>query len=321
MEAIFAETFGAMFMAVAQIFLIILLAGFLVKRSIIKQEHVTGLSQTTVMVFLPAMVFSNTIKMFNPDVLPNWWIIPLSGTLVSLIGVGIAALLFLPSLRQKRNLLPLAGFQNAGYLVLPIGKILYPTQFDEFALYTFLFILAFNPVLWSLGKVLTTSDVSMAKVKFTDFITPPVVSNLLSLALVLTGMHVHVPMVIVDSVKLVGDATVPVATFVLGAALGSISLASFPNLWDTSRILLVKYGLLPATIVGILFYTRTYVDQPLLADFYVIEASAAPATAIILQLRAYGGDIQRIGSIMFITYIFSLFMMPLWLSVWKLLIM
>lgn len=321
MSTLFLDTFGGMFQAVAQIFLIIVFAGLLVRRGVIKQEHVTGLSQATVMVFLPAMVFSNTIKKFDPSVLPNWWVIPLSGTFVSLIGVGLAALLFLPKIKQKKNLLPLAGFQNAGYLVLPIGKLLYPNQFDEFALYTFLFILGFNPVLWSLGKVLTTSEVTTAKIKFTDFITPPVVSNLISLALVISGLHVYIPHLFVDSVNLVGEATVPVATFVLGAALGSISLSTMPNVWDTTRILLVKYGLLPASIVGILLFFQIHQKNALLADFFVIEASAAPATAIILQLRAYGGDIQRIGSIMFITYILSLLMMPLWLSVWKLLLM
>jgi predicted permease len=66
---------------------------------------------------------------------------------------------------------------------------------------------------------------------------------------------------------------------------------------------------------------RTYKTNPLLADEMIIQSAAAPATALILQVRTYGGDLKKIGGITFISYLITLIAIPLWLTVWKILTM
>ena len=48
----------------------------------------------------------------------------------------------------------------------------------------------------------------------------------------------------------------------------------------------------------------------------IIQAAAAPATGLILQVRTYGGDIQKVAGSMIITYIVCLFAMPFWIALW-----
>ena len=85
---------------------------------------------------------------------------------------------------------------------------------------------------------------------------------------------------------------------------------------DILKILSVKFLIIPLLAVLILHLSGLRESYSLLASFLVIEAAAAPATAFILQVRHYGGDEQKIGSLMLISYICCALALPFWLAVW-----
>jgi predicted permease len=318
MQNIFFTSFQSMFFAIAQIFLIAFFAGILVRKKIIKEENIKGISDVVVKILLPSMVFSNIITSFKPSETPNWWILPLLGIFLPVIFLGISRLFFIKNFKNKLNIISVGIFQNAGYLVLPIGKILYPNQFDQFALYTFLFILGFNPILWSLGKVLVTQKKEDKKFEIKDIITPPLIANLVALFFVFTKINTFIPEVIIAPITLLGSATVPMAMFVLGATLGTVSLKNLPPFFDIIKIVVIKYVIIPVFVIGVLYYFNISKTSILLADFLVIEATAAPAANLILMVKKYGGDSQKVGGAMLIVYILAIPIMPLWIAVWKL---
>jgi malate permease and related proteins len=121
-----------------------------------------------------------------------------------------------------------------------------------------------------------------------------------------------------DSIGLVGEATIPISNIVLGATLGGISLKVWPSFSDLFKITFIKYGLIPIATILVLHAIGLKESNPLMANMLVIEAAAAPATALILQVRSYGGDKQTIGSIMLISYAMCLFTIPFWVAVWQL---
>lgn len=317
MNDIFFQAFGSMFAAIAKIFLIAFVAGILVRKEIIKQEYIKGLSEVTVKILLPSLIFAKTIQTFNPDSTPGWWILPLVGFISPIFFMAVTALFFLKNLKQNLSKLPVASFQNAGYLVLPVGQILYPEQFDQFALYTFLFILGFNPSLWSFAKVMITKTEQAEKFKFQDVITPPLIANIIALSFVFTNTNKLLPHIILDPIDLMGSATVPMATFVLGATLGTISLKIWPVAGDIIKTVFIKFIFIPSLAVTLLWYFNISEKSPILADFIVIEASAAPAANLILMVRKYGGDTQKTGSMMLIAYFLAIPFMPLWIALWK----
>ena len=236
---------------------------------------------------------------------------------MALVGTGLGALVFARRLGEKRNMLPLAGMQNAGYLVLPIGLALFPDRFDTFALYVFLFILGYNPILWSLGKLLVSGD-GGARPGWKNFVTPPFVANLVAIAVALSGADKIIPGFVLGAIDLLGTAAVPVATLVLGAVLGSIDVRLRSHVADTARALGVKLMLLPAVTGLLLHLTSLHLSNPLLAEFFVIEAASAPAVALVLQVRTYGGDERRVGSVMFFSYLACTLTLPMWVSIWRL---
>jgi len=317
MTSIFSAGFTGMFEALLRIFLIILFAGYLVRKNIISKTQIDALSKLTVVVLLPALVFGNTLQYFDPKQLSYWWLLPILGIAMSLLGLLLAFLVFLPQPLKYKNLLAVASMQNAGYLVLPIAQVVYPEHFKEFSLLIFLFILGYNPVLWTLGKYLVTSDEKQSiALDYKRIITPPAAANIISLLLVILGWQHIFPKVIVSSVDFLGQAAVPVATFVLGATLGSIILKQMPSFWDIFRVIFVKYILIPLVVILFLWYFQIGKTYPLLSDFLIIQAAAAPATGLILQVRAYGGDRQKVAGIMLIAYVFCLIALPFWIAFW-----
>ncbi len=315
MNDLFLNTFLSVFQGISKIFIIAGIAGILVWRKVIQQSFVDGLSSIMVYVFLPSMIFSTIISGFNPQQDKYWWILPLAAIIVTLAGLGIAALLFIPDFKQHRNILPLASMPNAAYLVLPIGEFLYPDQFDQFAVYCFLIVLGLNPVFWTVGLYLVTGR-KRADFKWRQLLTPPFMVNIISILLVLSSVHKYIPVLVTDSIDMLGKATVPSATFILGATLAS-TIKTLPGFWETFRITFVKFIIIPVMAIAILFAMRTYKTNPLLADEMIIQSAAAPATALIIQVRTYGGDLKKIGGITFISYLITLIAIPVWLTVWR----
>jgi predicted permease len=312
---VFTATAAATLAAIVKIFLVIALAGVLVRRGILTDAMVTALTHATLVLFLPCLILDKILSHLRPAEQPLWWTLPLAGIVMSLAGLVLAAAIFARELPAKKNMLAVASMQNAGYLVLPIVLALEPARFDELAMYVALFILGFNPVLWGVGTWLV-SDRSSRSSGWRGLFNPPLVSCLAAVVLAVSGLGRAVPEPVLETVALVGQGAVPIATVVLGATLGGMRLHLRPHLWDAARVLLVKYGLLPAVTVWLLLATGIAAGSPLLARFLVLEAAAAPAVGLILQVRAYGGDEGKVGAVMLVSYVACLVSLPVWLAVW-----
>ncbi len=317
LNSLFFTTFSATIIALAKLFLVAGAAGILVRKKILPQNLLTLLSRLTVNLLLPCLIIANITTQFKPASLPYWWLIPLSGVTMIAVGIALAALLFLRSLPEKINMLPLASMQNAGYLVLPLGAILYPQQFDAFGLYCFLYLLGVGPVVWSLGTFLSTSQ-QTAGFNYKGLLTPPFAANFIAILLVLTDLHAFIPVPVHGAIGFIGKATVPVATFILGGTLGSVILSRLLPWADTLRVLLVKFIFLPVFTILSLHGLELKESYPLLCNLLILQAASPAATAIILQIRAYGGDYQKTGFIMVVSYATCILMLPLWLAVWQL---
>jgi len=208
----------------------------------------------------------------------------------------------------------LSGMQNAVYLALPIGEFAFKDQFAEFSLICFLVLIGLNPVMWSVGKVLITTGGKNGGL-FKKIVTPPLVASLTGIILVLTGAAPYVPDMIIDASAMLGNATVPVATFILGSTL-VMSIRKIPPFWDTFRIVFTKFVILPVITITVLYLLKTGEEYPLLAQVLILQSATAPATAHILMVRTYGGDIGKVGGITFVSYLICLFAIPFWLMVW-----
>jgi len=312
----FAAAFSDTLPAIAVIFLVVLVSVIMARRGFVTPTQIDGLSAATVNLLLPCLIFAKVVEHFEPASQPGWWTLPLAGIVIALVGTGLGAVAFIGQLPDKRDMLPLAGMQNAGYLVLPVGMALYPDRFDTFAVYVFLFVLGFNPILWGFGKILVTGNGGQ-RPQLSDLLTPPLVANLVGIAAALSGAGRLLPAPVLDAIDLVGTAAVPVATVVLGAVLGSISVRFRSHLGDAVRAMTVKFFILPLIVLFVLQAVRLHATNPLLAEFFIIEAASAPAVGLVLMVRTYGGNEQRVGTAMFLSYAVCMLALPAWIAVWR----
>lgn len=316
MSEIFFATLTSNMLALVQVLLIALAAAELVRKQIFKPADIKGLSLIIINVLLPSMIFSKIVLTLDPQRFPLWWVLPLVGLGLIVIGIIFAVLFFYGDLSSKRNLLPLASMQNAGYLALPFGKAIYPEQFDLYALYTFLIIMGLNPILWSVGKFLSTGG-KMIEFSWKQFITPPFIASLLGISFVLSGLNHNIPKIVINAIELTGTATVPIANFVLGAVLGGISLRIWPSFSDTIRVLGVKFLIIPVVAVIVMMMLHLKETNSLLSDVILIQAVSPPAIAILIQINNYGGNEQKSGSLMLISYAFCIVAIPVWMALWN----
>ncbi len=314
----FAFHFQNTFVAALNVFLIYTLAAVLVWCKIISSENIKGLARVTVNVFLPCLIFANIVTEFQPDSREFWWwwMLPLSSLVITAFGLLLAFIGHGGKINYKRNVLALASMQNGGYFVLPVAQFLFPDRFDTFALYAFLFFLGLNPTLWSLGKFLCTSHPEQ-KARLTDLITPPFAACVLAIIAAYAGIKEYIPDVALSSVTQLGRAAIPSANFILGGILGSIAFRIRPYIIDTIYVVIIKLILISLSMILLLKYTGLCGDNDLLATFFILQASAPPATALIVSVRTYGGDEQKIGSIMIVSYALCLLSIPAWLAIWN----
>jgi predicted permease len=313
----FLTYFIPIFKAVLIIFIIGFFSAILLRKKIIQPIHIEGLSHITVIVLLPCLTFSKIVQYFKPNEFAYWWVLPLLAFLMIGTGITIGSLFYLKQLKQKRAFIAISAFMNAKYMVLPSGQLVFKENFDEFAAYTFLFVIGVIPLLWSVGKFMVTADFN-ARFSVKSAITPPFVASILATILVLTSLNRFIPEIILVPIDFVGQAAIPSATLILGATLGGIALKKTPPLIDIIKVLSTKLLILPAITILVLLQTNVAIEYPLIADLLVIQASVAPATQIIIQVKKYGGDVQNIGSMMFIAYSLCLLTIPFWFSVWNL---
>ncbi|MDA3890844.1 MAG: AEC family transporter [Salinivirgaceae bacterium] len=312
----FFTYFLPIFKAVLVIFIIGLASGILLRKGVLNDEHIKALSHITVILLLPCLTFAKIIQYFKPEEFTYWWMLPLLAIFMISLGLGLASLFYLRKLKEKRSFIAIAGFMNANYMVLPIGQLVFADQFDEFAAYTFLFVMGVIPMLWSVGKFMVTSDEN-SQFSFKALLNPMFITTIFAVLLVLTSVSKFIPKIVLLPIDFIGQAAIPSATLILGATLGSIALKKMPHFVDVIKVISTKLLIMPVITIFVLLQTNIAQAYPLIADMLVIQASVAPATQIILQVKKYGGKVQEVGSMMLIAYVFCLVTIPFWFSVWN----
>ena len=312
----FLITFFTIFLAILKIALIAGAAFALVKKRYLSQADITSVSRSVVYFFLPCLIFSKITEGFNPGELHYWWQFPLSALLIFLMGFTSLIILF-RGLPEARELIPLSLLQNAGYFVLPLGKAIFPDQFTTFAVYTFLFIMAQSPILWTVGPLCISSRKDGQDRGWKRILNPPFITICVSLAVAFAGLGPRIPDVIAITTRTAGDAAVPMSVFILGGGLGALKFVRPKNLKGLCLSSANKLLIIPLLVIPFIAVSGYCRSDPLFETLLILQACTPPAVGLMIQVKNYGGNQELVSTGLLISYLLSLITIPFFLSVWE----
>lgn len=315
----FIESFKITGQAVVQIILLGAVGYFLMKRKILGDAGLDILSRIVVEITLPLLIFCQLIRDFRFDLYPNWWMFPLASVLITVTGLAIGYIFvgLIKGAKHKWQFLSLVCFQNSGYLPLALIAALLPKyQANSMFTYLFLFLLGFNLIIWSFG-VYMLSFHEKKKFEWASLFSPPVIAILASLAVVFLNLNRFVPDTILRPMRMIGDCTLPLAMFVVGASLALIKVKHVA-IKPVLLIILVKLIILP--VLGLFFIMKFKLPE-LIGLLIIMELAAPPATSLSVISRRYKKEDLLISQGIFFGHLVSLVTLPVFLSLYFIIVM
>jgi predicted permease len=300
--------------AVFQIFLLGALGYLLVKKNILGSDGLNALSRLVIEITLPILIFCQLVKDFSFTLYPDWWLFPLISIAITLAGLVIGAIFsgFIRGAQQKMQFLSLVAFQNSGYLPLAMIAALLPKEkTDAMFIYLFLFLLGFNLVMWSLGVYMLTFY-EKKKFQLLSLFSPPVIATLFSLALIFFGLHKFMPDIVLKPLRMIGDCTLPLAMFVVGANLAEIRLGRI----DKKAVFLLglaKLVILP--LLGLALIIKLGLPE-LMGLLILIQLAMPSATSLSVITRHYKKEDLLISQGIFSSHIASILTIPVFLGLY-----
>lgn len=308
--------------AMAQIFFLGLIGFLLVRRKILSEEGLEGLTDFFICVSFPALIFWQIITKFSFSQYPNWWIFPCLSLGITGLGLFVGYIFSLPlkDAQVRKECICLVGFQNAGYLPLVLlNRIVPQEQLAAMLIYLFLFLLGFNLVIWSWGVYFLSAH-TLRSFSFKSLLSPPVVSILAAFILVWLNINKFIPALILYPLESLGNCSFPLAIVVIGASLAELhglkkekqALAITPE--SILMVLLAKLVVLPLIGLALVGYFRI---PRLLGFLIVLELAVPSATNLAIISRRYAQKDIIISRGIFLSHMVSLITLPVFLALFS----
>jgi len=309
-------TFATIAIGIGKLFVLMLAGYILYHIKLIDEKFVDRLSQLLVKVIFPALIISKTIQNFSFTAYTYWWMLPVAAIIFSLTAMAIGSVVFksFRGFSSRKEFICSCGFQNCGYL--PMNLIIFSFSgmlADKLLIYTFLFILGFNLLMWSLVPLFLKGNLKK-DFKLSVFLNPPVVATLFSLLWVAIFGRGTMPAIIMDPVSQLGHAAFPIAMLTLGAYLYKHRAHRPENKVPLISGIIIKLILFPAIVLVALTMIPMGIDY----KFFLFLQAVMPTAVSLVVIGGYtGADNKYFSSIIFYTHVISIISIPIWFAVFQ----
>ncbi|MFC1594551.1 AEC family transporter [Candidatus Omnitrophota bacterium] len=292
----------------------------LAKSNILTTKVNRALVTLIIYVTLPLFIISEIVGKFDFQQYPLWWMYPLLSIVITLVGCFFALmhLRVIPkkhSPLERRQIISLVAFQNAGYLPLIIAAELFaPEVAEELFVHIFLFLIGFNLLVWSVGARFLCGS-SMRDLRIGNLFSPPGVAIVVSLLAVFFGLGRLIPAQVLHYTHGIGKLTLPLAMIAIGANLAYVSLRNVDRKVITA-VSVIKLIVLPVCAIVVLVVWKL---PELLGFLILIELAVPSATSLSLIVGRYNIEDKYISQGVFFTHIASIVTIPIFLIIFHLL--
>ncbi len=302
--------YSTILLALVPVFLVMITGAAFQKRGLLSEEMETGMMRLSLNLLAPCLIFTKVTG--NPaleSVATAGWAIGLGLALI-LIGFGIAFITATAARFRKgqglRTFTIAAGIQNYGFMALPVVMELWPDDPGPAGL-IFVHGMGIELAIWTVGIFIMSQH---AGPPWRKLVNGPFIAVVVSLALNYSGGHVFVPEVVKTAMKWLGDSSIPMALFMIGATIGRFLKLEF---WDDA--LRVSLSSVAARMIlhpmAILAAAKFLPLPPELQKVLVVQAGMPAAVFPIVIARLYGGHPQTAIQVVLATTVASVITAPL----------
>ncbi len=313
---------------------LISLVGFIgVRRKIVSDETITGMTRLLVDLVAPARLVHAMIAGLTAETLADCGIIMLAMVVLCLGGWAFAAAgTFIwsgKSSQDNRTIWALSAFQNGVYLPLTMMLTLAPADQQTLAtIYIGGGFVAMVALQWTLGVFMLRGEEYRQSAKQASplasvrgAINPPMLGILVGAVLAFVppfsaaARGEEAPMLVtipVRSAEILGSALAPIAMLVLGMMIGRCRIRGRLNMRLVTIPFVFRLIVSPLLMFLALKSSLLAWVGPLMALTLIIQAGTPPATALSLIARRYDGDWEVVSGVLLITYLAALATLPAW---------
>ncbi|MFH1395601.1 MAG: AEC family transporter [Candidatus Omnitrophota bacterium] len=305
--------------SIVKLFILMLIGYFLYQRKVLNDKFVDTLSLLLVRVVFPALIISKTITHFSFSEYEFWWFLPLTAVIFTAAGILLGSLIypFLKNFNSQKEFLCGCAFHNCGYL--PMNLIFFSFTgllADKLLIYTFLFIVGFNVLMWSVVPLF----LSRGKNKISNtalLLNPPVIATVFSLGWVALMGKGTMPAILMDPIKQLGQAAFPLSMITLGAYLYRYRAHNPEHKFALTTCSVTKLFIFPAIVFIIMRYVNLSIDY----KFFLFLQSIMPTAVSLVVIGSYVNcDNKFLSSTIFYTHLISIVTIPLWLMLFSMFI-
>ncbi|MDR1079935.1 MAG: AEC family transporter [Deltaproteobacteria bacterium] len=299
--------------SVAGLYIVGLLGFFLSSTGFVGPEAKRLFPKLVTQVTLPPLLFTSVVNAFTRSELGDLIygsVIPV----LSILAVFAASTLYArrPGASPKRRGVIGVGAatSNTIFIGLPVNIAL----FGEVAIpYVLLYFFANTTFFWTLGNYTLSLDGGgktadlRHNLIFKALLSPPLLGFLSGIALILMG--VQPPKFLMDSARLVGGMTSPLALLYIGMALSGSSLSALKPDMDLAMLLAGRFVLSPLAVfvlAQLIFPTL----PPLMLKVFLVQSSLPCAATLALMAAYHGSDASFAGIGVSLSTVLSLLTIP-----------
>lgn len=259
---------------ILSLFLIILVGFYGRKRSIIDANLTNGLSRMLLEITTPLLIISS----FNINGASDLANRTIYGVIIFLITPLMVRPLLIKIDKGKRNVLQFGlVFSNCGFMGIPLTAAVLG---EEAVIYASIFNMCFNLFIWTYGVTLFTDRADFKDTK--KLLKNPGIIAVI-IGLLLTVFSIKLPIVLMDTIKLVGHLTTPISMIIIGSLLASIDFKAAIKDKSIYYGSFIKLIIIPLVLYGI---SHLISDHSLVMKTYIlIQAMPAGATTSLFAER------------------------------------
>jgi predicted permease len=279
---------------------------YLLFKKYINQDVLKFLSPIAIEFAVPAMIFVDVIKNFDPYKMSDWWIYPLIWLFTFIYGVFLAYIFsFLLKKEYKKEFFLSLIYPNAIFIPVVLISSLSKDSGElliKLYLFTLFFpILLFNfyTVFYSKGKI---------KIDLKKIFNPIFISTILGIFIKYYKFEIFIPDFFLDILRRIGAMSIPIILLIIGGNIYLEFKKKSKIIWkEVLYFVIVKNILFPLAYFLVLLGFNVSTELKFLI---VLQAAVPPVTVIPILIEREGGNSEVANQFLFFSFVFSIISLP-----------